>query len=222
MPGYCSITDIKDELVNLDFGTNTNLTTARLNRMRSGVNGEINVALATGGYTAPQTLTTTTTTSDAESASTDTEVIAFASVTGFSVGDTVRIEGLSTDDWNDDFTDIVAIANLDVTVFALGAAFDSGATVSLIPEGYKKLRELEKIGTALKALNAISIRSGRVDNEKIDRMREWYERQFDMIRNGELNLPGLATGNSFIQNAQTDDSDVFSESVVHKVDGDIY
>lgn len=222
MPGYCSILDVQDELINLDFGTNTNLTDARLNRLRSGVNGEINVALATGGYTVPVSLTTTTTTSGAEAASTDTEAIEVVSASAFSAGDTIRIEGLSTTTWNDDFTDVVSIATNTMTVFALGKGFDAGATVTLITEGYKKLREMEKIGTALKALNTISVREGRSDNSKISRMREWYDAQYAMLMNGELNLPGLSTGNSFIQNAQTDDDTVHTDSVVHKVAGNIY
>jgi hypothetical protein len=220
-PGYASVADVKDEIINVDFGSNTKLTTARLVRTKSKINGEINAALATGGYSVPQIISTTTTTSGAEVASTDTEVIGVADATDFSTGltngqTTIRIYGLSSTDFNDDFTEMVSISSNDITVFALGAAFDSGATVELLSEGLKTLRSCESKGTASRALNTIDSRSGR-RNEKVDEMKKWYDECIKMIRDGELLLDGLTKKTTdAIRSLQVDDSD--EDNVIFTLD----
>ncbi len=226
-PGYASIVDLKDELINMDFGTNSNLTTAVLMRFKSKINGEINAALESGGYEAPDPPDTTTLSEDVEAASSDTSVIGVTTGDGVTFSTaltngntTIRIYGLSTADFNDEFTEMVAVATDDITVQALENGYDAGGTIESILEGYKQLRNIEAKGAAARTLNAPDIRSGN-RNAKVDEMMKWYRECIDQLQKGEMKLDGFSQRSGAMtswQNENSSDVDVLVNPVWNTTD----
>ena len=211
-PGYATITDVKDEIINVDFGTSSNLTLARLVRLKSKITGEINSALESGGYSAPAVASTATTTAGAEKASTDTEVIGVATgdgatfSTALAAGNTtIRIYGLSSNDFNDEFAEMVAVSGDNITVYALENGYDTGATVELVEEGFKQLNNIESKGAAARALNAMEVRSPD-RNEKVDEMMKWYRTCISQLIKGEMKLDGFSQRSGAITSWQNDNS----------------
>lgn len=224
-PGYASILDIKDEIVNVPAGSGTNFTDAFIMRMKSKITGEIDSALESAGYEAPTVATITSTTDNVEAVSADTEDIEVSDASEFASALTdgktlVRVYGLSADTFNDEFTEMVSVTGNTIKVLALANAYDAGATVELVAGGFRHLRNVEAKGAAARALNSQDIRS-RTRNEKVDEMIGWYNDCLKAIRDGIARLDGFTLRTGAILSWQTEnssDADVSTSPVVNLTD----
>ena len=96
---YCSLQDVKDNLLNFRFDeSGSKLTVKVLRKAISKAYGQLSAALKAGGYSVPVTNSVKTLTTGAEAASTSPVVIGVTAGDGsnFSISDTVRIHGLLT------------------------------------------------------------------------------------------------------------------------------
>lgn len=211
---YCSLLDVKDWLFDIAFvdtDANTKFTDARLRRAISRSYAEINTALKTGNYGVPVTNSTKSLIEGAETASMSPVDIAITAGDGenFQAGDTVRIHGLATTPYNDEFAGIVKVATDTLTVDSLVNAYDAGATVELCTLGFLHLREINAQGAALKILFGKVVGQAKSRNEKIVDLRTEYKEQLDALKSHEVVLDGL-TDLSHISTYQSDNPDNLS------------
>ncbi len=210
---YCSLQDVKDNLLNFNFtSSSAPLTTKVLRKAISRAYGQLNAALKKGGYLIPVTNSVKTLTTAAESASEAPVVIAVTAGEGenFSVGDTVRIHGLLTTStlYEDEFVGIVLIATDNITVEFLEDGYNLGATMELCTEGYLYLRDCLADGAAYKASKGLHTKDVEVDS-MLDRMRDDFNDCLKNLREGEIELDGLDKDPAtiFIETFQTQNSD---------------
>ena len=210
---YCSLQDVKDNLLNFDFTTSSHKLTAKvLRKAIARAYGQLNAALKAGGYSVPVTNSVKTLTTAAESASDAPVVIAVTAGDGenFSIGDTVRIHGLltSTTFYEDEFVGIVLISTDNITVEFLEDGYDSGATMELCTEGYIFLRDCLASGAAYLASKGLHTKDVEVDS-MLDRMRDDFKDCLKNLREGEIELDGLDKdlNVTFIETFQTENSD---------------
>lgn len=204
---YCSLQDIKDNLLNFVFtGTSAKLTSKVLRRSIAKAYGQLNAALKAGGYSVPVTNTVKTLTTGAETASDDPVVVAVTAGDGsnFAIGDTVRIHGKKTAAYNDEFTGIILITTDDITVEFLDEDYDLGATMELCTEGYLFIRQCLANGGAYVASKGLHTKDIEVDS-MLDRMRDDFNDCLQRLRDGEIELDGLTKdpATTFIETFQT-------------------
>ena len=223
---YCSLQDIKDNILNLVLtGTSAKLTAKVLRRATSKAYGELNAALKKGGYSVPVTNSVKTLTTGAESASDDPVVIAVTTGEGsnFFIGATVRIHGLFTTDsqYEDEFVGIILIATDNITVEFLEDGYDAGATMELCTEGFLYLRNCLAIGAAAKSIQGFLIKDVEA-NSNLDRMLDQWTKCLDDLRGGEIELDGLDKDSTttFIETQQTQNPDdradaIFKREMAH-------
>lgn len=219
---YCSIQDVKDNLLNFNFTASSAKLTAKVIRKAiSRAYGQLNAALKKGGYLIPVTNSVKTLTTAAESASDAPVVIAVTAGEGanFSIGNTVRIHGLLTSStfYEDEFVGIVLISTDNITVEFLEDGYDSGATMELCTEGYIFLRHCLANGAAYLASKGLHTKDIEVDS-MLDRMRDDFNDCLKNLREGEIELDGLDKDPAtiFIETYQTENSDAEVDPVFER------
>jgi len=218
-PYYCSTNDVDSEILNL---TVAKASTGKLDRTvkRAFISqsfGEVNAALAKGGYDLPILNTVKQTITEAITASSDVRSFTITDETVFDIGKTVRIHGQSGNNFNSEFVPIVAITGSVLTVEFAENSYNASSTCELCTNGFLYLRNCNTLGAAYRAVNALSIKNPDF-SEKATEMREVYQMCLDDLKDGNILLDGLAQGGSFIQTLQTDDSD--ENKIIFKVSGD--
>ena len=210
---YCSLQDIKDNILNLVLtGTSAKLTAKVLRRATSKAYGELNAALKKGGYSVPVTNSIKTLTTGAKTASDDPVVIGVTAGEGsnFPIGSTVRIHGLLTtsSQYEDEFVGIILIATDDITVEFLEDGYNLGATMELCTEGFLYLRNCLSIGAASKAAQGLLVKDIEASSN-LDRMLDQWNKCLEEIRKGEVELDGLDKDptTTFIDTFQTQNTD---------------
>jgi len=217
-PYYCSTNDVESELLNL---TVANAATGKLDRSvkRAFISqsyGEINAALARGGYTLPVLNTVKQAISGSITAVDDVVSFTVTDGTAYSISKTVRIHGQSGNDFFSEFTAIVGISTNVLTVEFAENSYDADSTCELCTDGFLYLRNCNTLGAAYRAVNALAIKNPDMSEKAAD-MREIYQMLLDDIKEGNIELPGLTMGGKFIETLQTADSD--ENNIIFKVSG---
>ena len=221
-PYYCSANDIDNELINLTVATaSTGKLSNSIQRLFISQSfGEINAALAAGGYTLPVLNATKQAISGGITASDDVVSFTVTDGTAYSISKTVRVHGQTGSNFNSEFTPIVGISTNVLTVEFAKNSYDADSTCELCTDGFLHLRNCNTMGAAYRALNALSIKQGRSLNEKAGELKEMYQMCLDDIKDGNVLLDGLTRGGLFLQSIQTQDS---TKDVIEvKLTGDIY
>ncbi len=218
-PYYCSTNDVDNEILNL---TVASASTGKLDRSvkRAVISqsfGEVNAALAKGGYTLPVLNTTKQAISGAITAVDDVVSFTVTDGTEYDISKTVRIHGQSGNDFFSEFTAIIGIATNVLTVEFAENSYDADSTCELCTNGFLYLRNCNTLGAAYRAVNALSIKNPDF-SEKATEMREVYEMCLADLKDGGVLLDGLAQGGSFIETLQTNDDD--ENNIIFKVSGD--
>lgn len=197
-PYYCSIIDVQDLIFQRDksfgakSGTTVPLHNSRLRRFISKANAKVNAALRNGRYSIPAVNTVKQLISNSLTASTN--IVTLNSVEDgdeFSIGDTVRIHGTSSNVYNDEFTNIVSINSDVIDVEFLENSYDANATIERVLPGMDTLRHITAEGAAEMALGGQTARSTTQSNNKIERLSSQFEKDLEAIREGDLVLEGL-------------------------------
>lgn len=218
---FCSLNDIDDELVGLTTAISSSglLEPTRKRRFISRAYGEINAALAAGGYTVPVLNSVKQLITGAITAKDDVIAITVEDGTKFSVSDTVRIHGKTGNIYLSEFVPIVLIATNALTIEFAKNSYDASSTCELCTLGFLHLRNCNIDGAAYKALNALAIKNTSL-SEKAGEMKESYERCLSDLKDGKILLDGLAQGGDFIESIQTADST--TNNIIFTMEGDIF
>ncbi len=220
-PYYCSTNDVENEILNL---TVANAATGKLDRSvkRAFISqsfGEVNAALAAGGYTLPILNSVKQAITQAITAADDVRSFTVTDGTAYDISKTVRIHGQSGNDFYSEFTAIVGIATNVLTVEFAENSYDEDSTCELCTDGFLYLRNCNTLGAAYRAVNALSIKNPDM-NEKASEMREVYEMCLADLKDGGILLDGLSQGGSFIETFQTNNDD--ENDIIFKIKGDIF
>jgi len=205
---YCSDLDVQDELLNLDFGSNSTMTeAARISAIGKSY-GEINAAAAKGGYTVPVENTVRQDVTGALAAATSQVAITVSDGTKYSVGQTLRVHGESGNNHKDEFIPIALIATDVLTVPVLRNSYDDAPdpTAELCLEGFLYLRDCNAKGGAVKLFRGLGMRTAN-PNAKLTSLTEEYNQCLTDLAEGTINLEGLPLGNAVAISFQTENPD---------------
>lgn len=221
---YCSLQDVKDNLLNYDTATaNRKLIDKILRKAISKAYGELNAALKQGGYTVPVMNSVKTLMDDAEVASTAPVVIGVADAGDFSIGDVVRIHGLLTSStlYEDEFTSIVLIASNNITVEFLEDSYDASATMELCTQGFLYLRSCLADGAAFYAARNLQAKGSEL-KDSIEDMGENFRKCLDDLKERKVSLDGLTleSGSVFISTWASDNSEQTDADPIITMDKD--
>ncbi len=220
-PYYCSTNDVESEILNL---TVANAATGKLDRSvkRAFISqsfGEINAALARGGYTLPVLNTVKQAISGAITAADDVVSFTVTDGTEYDISKTVRIHGQSGNDFYSEFTAIVGISTNVLTVEFAENSYDADSTCELCTNSFLYLRNCNTLGAAYRALNALAITNPQL-SEKATEMMEVYQMCLDDLKEGNILLDDIAKDGSFIETFQTNNSD--ENDIIFKIKGAIF
>ncbi|HCX21456.1 MAG TPA: hypothetical protein DHN29_06045 [Cytophagales bacterium] len=150
---YCSIVDVQSLNPGSTYDSTSEPTLDAVKQFVIRTYARVNGIIRSVGYTVPATSIVTTTLNGAVSAD-DTSAIV-DSVTGFTVGDTIRLVGSTATDLVDEFKVVVAISTLTFTLDpALVNAYSDEDEVILIGDGLQILRHANALGAAALAEGA--------------------------------------------------------------------
>jgi len=206
-PYYCSKEDVRDEIINIDFGANAKLTPKKLMMFISKIFGEINAAGSEGGYDVPFTNGGNATTITAGiSLSDDVVTVGVADDSVLVVGDTAFIHGQTGNTFNAEFTPIVNVDTSADTVVVINLQndYNSGATIEKCQQDFLSVRDINVKGAAVRALNSLTVRSENIQ-EKLEEMQDWYEQSLQQLRDGKISKG--VDRDTVITSLQVDDSD---------------
>ena len=218
-PYYCSTNDVDSELLTLTVAT---ASTGKVDRSvkRAFISqsyAEINACLAAGGYTLPVLNTVKQTITGAITASDDLVSFTITDESVFDVAKTVRLHGQSGNAISSEFTPIVAITGSVLTVEFAENSYNASSTCELCTDGFLYLRNCNTLGASYRAVNALAIKNPDLSDKAAD-MKEVYQMLLKDIKEGNILLPGLSKGGSFIETLQTNDSD--ENEIIFKISGD--
>lgn len=208
---YCSLQDVRDNLLNYDTSTSGHKLDANILRKAiSKAYGELNAALKKGGYAIPVTNSVKTLMDDAEVASDSPVVVGVADASDFSIADVVRIHGILTSStlYEDEFTSIVLIASNNVTVEFLEDGYDASATMELCTQGFLYLRSCLADGAAFYAARGMKMKSTEF-SDSVEDMGENFRKCLEDLKERNITLDGLTleSGSVFISTWANDNSD---------------
>ncbi len=221
---YCSIVNVQNALKNAVKSWSDALRPFDDTEVRDFISqafGELNAALATGGYTLPVTNSTKTTITDEVTAADTVTVEAVADASGFSVGKTVRIHGPAAGTiYNDEFVGIVLIASNNVSLEYTKLAYNSGATMELCTDGYLFLRRALITGASFYVLDSLILGQAKAENSRVDNLEKRWNNILKDLRERKIKLDGLTADETFIATYQTDNSDADDVGPIFEIDQD--
>jgi len=220
-PYFCSLNDVDNEIVNLTVAiSSTGKLEHTVKRLFiSHAYGEINSALAAGGYSVPVLNTVKQAISGSITASDNVRSFTVTDGTAYSISQTVRIHGQTGNIFNSEFVPIVGISSNTLTVEFAKNAYDADSTCELCTLGFLHLRNCNTLGATYRALNALAIKDTRL-SEKADKLEEKFDTCLTDLKEGKILLDGLAQGGDFIESIQTSDTD--TDIVLFTMDGFIF
>ncbi len=223
---YCSIVNVQNALRNVVKAwtdANRPFDDTEVRDFISQAFGELNAALATGGYTLPVTNSTKTTITGAVTASDNITVEAVADASSFAVGKTVRVHGPETtgdDVYNDEFVGIVLISSNNVTFEYFKLAYDLGATMELCTDGYLFLRRALITGASFYMLDSLILGQAKAENSRVDNLEKRWNNILKDLRDRKIKLDGLTADETFIATYQTDNPDADDVGPIFEIDQD--
>ncbi len=220
-PYFCSLNDVDNEILNLTVAkASTGQLEHTVKRLFISLSyGEVNAALAAGGYDLPVLNSVKQAISGAITASDNVVSFTVTDGTAYSISKTVRIHGQTGSIFNSEFVPIVGISTNVLTVEFAKNAYDADSTCELCTLGFLHLRNCNTLGAAYRALNALASKNPQL-SEKAGEMREVYEMCLADLREGTILLDGITQGGNFIETIQTADSD--KNKIIFKVAGNIF
>lgn len=218
-PYFCSLNDVDNEIINLTVAIAGQLEHTIKRLFISQSYGEVNAALAAGGYDLPVLNLVKQAISGAITASDNVRSFTVTDGTAYSISKTVRIHGQTGSIFNSEFVPIVGISTNVLTVEFAKNSYDADSTCELCTLGFLHLRNCNTLGAAYRALNALAVKNPQL-SEKATEMREVYEMCLADLREGTILLNGLTQDGNFIETIQTADSD--KNIIIFEMDGNIF
>ncbi len=222
---YCSIVNVQNALKNAVKSwsdANRPFDDTEVRDFISQAFGELNAALATGGYTLPVTNSTKTTVTGALTAADTIKAEAVADASGFSVGKTVRIHGPGTGTiYNDEFVGIVLIASNTVSLEYIKLPYNAGATMELCTDGYLFLRRALITGASFYVLDSLILGQAKAENSRVDNLEKRWNNILKDLRDRKIKLDGLTADETFIETYQTNNPDAADVGPIFTIDMDL-
>jgi len=195
---YCSFHDIQRELPQRTFDSSHDMTPDRVKEFMWEIEAEITQNLREAGYTVPVSVATSTTLNGSVSAVATTAVL--DSVTGFSVGDSVRFRTLASTTLLDEFVRIAKIATLTITFEpALTNTYADADAVDLIIPGLMRLRRLNIAGAAGRIEGSTFFGGNPGESEQGNFLLEEYEAGLGAILTRGEYLYDLTFGDEVVE-----------------------
>jgi len=185
---YCSVDDVKAQLHALKFvneDVNSTLTDKLTRQHISNTAAAINAALKSGpSESDPVVNTVTTTTANAITATDVAQSFGVVSGANFAAGGMIRIHGISTDKYNDEFVGLVNVAGNTLTPEWIEHNYDAGAIVEACENDFLRLRTCNSIGAAGYLLLGLTVAQANSENVNVNKYIDEFNSCIDMIRSG--------------------------------------
>lgn len=221
---FCVVGDVEKHNQNRDtYDTASNPTLSQVNNMMLDIYADMIGVIESAGYDTDNLHETDSTVALAITGSSTAQAVTLASVTGFSAGDVIKIQGLTSGLRAWEFTEISAVSATQITAIITGSYDAASVTIYVVNHALQILRSINAIGAAWKAEEADFMGTAPNQSDHAEMLKEIYIGSPE-TRSGLwaiTNLTEYLKGATKLDTTIARRSPITSYNAVHSTDTDV-